>query len=80
MPFQPLWRLLILAVVLIVFGPGGLPELGGAVGKAMREFRKATTEITNDVTAAVQNKPEPPAPSESVAKGPSSSEADTSKN
>jgi len=80
MPFHPLWLLLILAVVLIVFGPGRLPELGGAVGKAMREFRKATTEITNDVTAAVQNKPEPPAPSESVAKGPSSSEADTSKN
>ncbi|TMD75906.1 MAG: twin-arginine translocase TatA/TatE family subunit [Chloroflexi bacterium] len=80
MPFHPLWLLLILAVVLIIFGPGRLPELGGAVGKAMREFRKATTELTSEVTSAVQGKPEPPAPTESVAKGPSSSEADTSKN
>src|SRR5437773_1822353 len=34
MPFHPLWLLLILAVVLIIFGPGRLPELGGAVGVA----------------------------------------------
>ena len=79
MPFHPLWLVLILAVVLIVFGPGRLPELGGAVGKAMREFRKATTELSNEVTSAAQTKPEPPAPTETVAKGPSSSEAETSK-
>ena len=82
MPFHPLWLVLILIVVLIVFGPGRLPELGGAVGKAMREFRKATTELTNEVTSAAQAKPETPAPAESVAKAPTStpSEADTSKN
>ncbi len=82
MPFHPLWLVLILIVVLIVFGPGRLPELGGAVGKAMREFRKATTELTNEVTSAAQAKPETPAPAESAAKAPTStsSEADTSKN
>lgn len=53
---------ILLVVVLIIFGPGRLPELGGAVGKAMREFRKATTELTNEVTTAVQAKPEPAAP------------------
>jgi sec-independent protein translocase protein TatA len=77
MPFHPLWLVLILVVVLIVFGPGRLPELGGAVGKAMREFRKATNELTNDITTATQAKPEPPAPTEtpeSAAKG-STSEA-----
>ena len=58
MPFHPLWLLVILAVVLIIFGPGRLPELGGAVGKAMREFRKATNEITSEVTNATQAKPE----------------------
>jgi sec-independent protein translocase protein TatA len=47
------WILLLLVVVLIIFGPGRLPELGGAVGKAMREFRKATTELTSEVTSAV---------------------------
>ena len=68
MPFHPLWLIVILAVVLIIFGPGRLPELGGAVGKAMREFRKATSEITNEVTSAAQAKPEPaPAPADTAA-------------
>ena len=62
MPFHPLWLVAILVIVLIIFGPGRLPELGGAVGKAMREFRKATTELTNEVTSAVQAKPEASAP------------------
>jgi len=71
------WIIILLVVVLIIFGPGRLPELGGAVGKAMREFRKATTELTNEVTTAAQAKPEPPPPtatasSESAAKAPTS--------
>jgi len=74
MPFHPLWIVVALVVVLIIFGPGRLPELGGAVGKAMREFRKATTELTHEVTSAAQAKPEPPAPTESAAQG-STSEA-----
>ena len=57
MPFHPLWLVAILAIVLIVFGPGRLPELGGAVGKAMREFRKATTELTDEVKNSVDGKP-----------------------
>ena len=52
---------LLLVVVLIIFGPGRLPELGGAVGKAMREFRKATSDITNEITTATQPKPDQPA-------------------
>ena len=40
------WVLLILAAVaLIVFGPSRLPELGAGLGKAIREFRKATTDM-----------------------------------
>jgi sec-independent protein translocase protein TatA len=79
MPFHPLWLVVILAVVLIIFGPGRLPELGGAVGKAMREFRKATSELTNEVTNAAQAKPEQPAPTDSAAKAPAS-EANPTKN
>ena len=80
MPFHPLYLVVILVVVLIIFGPGRLPELGGAVGKAMREFRKATSDLTNEVSSATQTKPEPPAATtsatnpESTAKG-STSEA-----
>jgi sec-independent protein translocase protein TatA len=51
----------LLVIVLIIFGPGRLPELGGAVGKAMREFRKATTDITNEMTSAVQSTAPTPA-------------------
>jgi len=32
---------LILLVVLIVFGAGKLPQIGGAIGKSIHEFRKA---------------------------------------
>ncbi len=67
MPIHPLWIVLILAIVLIVFGPGRLPELGGAIGKGLREFRKATSELTNEVTKATTGDeagPKPETPSE----------------
>lgn len=68
---------LLLVVVLIIFGPGRLPELGGAVGKAMREFRKATNEITSEVTNAA--KPDTQRPAETAAaKGSSTSTSSTS--
>ena len=35
------WELaLILGIVIIVFGLGKLPQVGGSIGKAIREFRK----------------------------------------
>lgn len=35
------WELaLILGIVLIIFGVGKLPQVGGSIGKALREFRK----------------------------------------
>jgi TatA/E family protein of Tat protein translocase len=38
--------LIILAVIaLIIFGPRRLPELGEGLGKAIKEFRKATSEM-----------------------------------
>ena len=44
--FQHWWVLLILAAIaLIIFGPQRLPELGAGFGKAIREFRKATTDM-----------------------------------
>ncbi len=70
---------LLLVVVLIIFGPGRLPELGGAVGKAMREFRKATTDITNEINTAVQAKPDQPSTGDNAAKA-STSETKTSSN
>jgi len=70
MQFHPLWIAAILVVVLIIFGPGRLPELGSAAGKAMREFRKATSELTDSIStasstpaAAPPANPNPPAAS-----------------
>ncbi len=42
--FQPTHLIIILVIALIVFGPGKLPELGGALGKAIRDFKKAMQE------------------------------------
>jgi len=40
----PFELLLILAVVVIIFGVGRLPEVGGAIGKSIREFRRTAKE------------------------------------
>jgi TatA/E family protein of Tat protein translocase len=45
-----LWIIIALIVVLIIFGPGKLPELGGAIGRGIREFRKATSELRDEVS------------------------------
>ncbi|MCD6214018.1 MAG: twin-arginine translocase subunit TatB, partial [Candidatus Desulfofervidus sp.] len=41
--------LIILVIALIVLGPKRLPEIARALGKGMREFRKATQEIKESI-------------------------------
>jgi sec-independent protein translocase protein TatA len=41
---QPMHLLVILGIVLIIFGPGKLPEMGSAIGKTIRGFKKAMRE------------------------------------
>lgn len=41
--------ILILVLALIIFGPNKLPEIGRAVGKSIREFKRATDGITNGI-------------------------------
>lgn len=53
------WDLLIvLLIALVIFGPKKLPEIGGAVGKSIREFKKATNEITESIQAPPTKTPE----------------------
>ncbi len=53
---------LILVIVLIIFGAGKLPQVGGAFGKAIREFKKEKdgvaedTKVTTSTTKAVEGK------------------------
>lgn len=37
--------IIILVIVIVIFGAGKLPEIGGALGKGIREFRSATKEL-----------------------------------
>lgn len=55
MPFNigPGELILILLLALIILGPGKLPEVGSALGRAIREFREAAS----DVTAATRGEP-----------------------
>ena len=50
---HPAFLIVVLALVLIVFGPGKLPEVGGAIGRGLREFRHASDSLT---------RPAPPEP------------------
>lgn len=45
--FQPTHLILVLAIALIVFGPGKLPDLGKALGESIRELKKALNEDTS---------------------------------
>ena len=45
----PAEMLLILVIALIVFGPGRLPEIGAALGRAVSDFRRASRELTADL-------------------------------
>jgi sec-independent protein translocase protein TatA len=58
MPFgvHPGFLIILLIIVLIIFGPGKLPELGGAAGRAIKEFRKTSNEITEELSSAVGEK------------------------
>lgn len=51
MPFNigPAELIILLVIVLIVFGAGRLPEVGAALGKGIREFRKAQTDVEETV-------------------------------
>lgn len=47
--------IIIFGIVLLIFGPSKLPQIGKSIGKGIREFRSATEEITKSVD---ENEPE----------------------
>jgi sec-independent protein translocase protein TatA len=60
MPAIGPWELVIvLVIVVVIFGAGRLSDVGGALGKSIREFRKATTD---DPSAHAVTAPPPAAP------------------
>ncbi len=47
-----IWLILGLIVLLVIFGPGKLPELGAAVGKTIGAFRQSTQELRAEISAS----------------------------
>ena len=45
---------IILLIALIIFGPSRLPQIGRSVGKALREFRESSTEVTKAIREGVE--------------------------
>lgn len=60
--------LLILVIALLLFGPRKLPELGKSVGRALREFKRASTDLRETLEKEVEevqraeSRPTPPPP------------------
>ncbi len=69
--FRPGHLLIILAIVLVLYGPRNLPQVGAALGKTIRDFKNAMKEQPAEPSAAPPAKAErdpatdgrtPPAP------------------
>jgi sec-independent protein translocase protein TatA len=60
----PLEIVIILVIVLVIFGPKRLPDLGRSLGKGMREFKDSVTGKDNgELPEGTVEKPEPTAAS-----------------
>jgi sec-independent protein translocase protein TatA len=56
----PVELIIVLVIALLVLGPGKLPEVGSAFGKTIREFKKASSDITES-TSLTSTPATPPA-------------------
>lgn len=65
------WIIVILAVLLL-FGAKRIPELARGLGTGIKEFKKATREVTEEIQNATEDKPQPqPQPPKAIASVPS---------
>ena len=57
------WYMIValLVIVLIFYGPGRMSEIGGALGKGLHEFRKASSTLLNE-SKPPENQPPPESP------------------
>ena len=53
----PLELIIILVIALLIIGPGKLPDVGSALGKSIREFRKASSDVQD--AAKIDTSPTP---------------------
>jgi TatA/E family protein of Tat protein translocase len=58
----PVELVIILVIALLVIGPGKLPEVGAALGRSIREFRKAASDVSDAVKTDAAVAPGGPTP------------------
>jgi sec-independent protein translocase protein TatA len=67
----PVELIIILVIALLILGPGRLPDVGSALGKSIREFRKAANDVQESVKLDTAPAPAPAAaPAASAAAAP----------
>jgi sec-independent protein translocase protein TatA len=75
----PLELILIFAVVLLIFGAKRIPEIARGIGKGIREFKDATSEISRELEAEAQdrqiNQPKAPQQGQPQARQPQGQQA-----
>ena len=55
------WEIVgILVIVLILFGAKRLPELARGLGQGIKEFKKSSREVTEELQSAIHDDPPPP--------------------
>ena len=66
----PLELVIILVIALLILGPGKLPDVGAALGKSIREFRKASSDVQDavkvDTSPIPAETPAQPAPAQAA--------------
>lgn len=79
MPFNvgPLELVIVLVIALLVIGPRRLPEMGNSLGKTIREFRKASSDVTDAVSLEPESKPAAQQASATTAAAPAAAPAAT---
>lgn len=50
----PLEVVILLVIILILFGPGKLPQVFGELGKGVRQFKQASKDVTDQVNHELQ--------------------------
>ncbi len=62
--------MIVLVLALVIFGPKRLPEFGASLGKGIREFRHATSELQESLTVDPPQHLTAPAPNHTLSAEP----------
>lgn len=50
--------IIIVAIALVIFGPGKLPDVGKALGRSINEFKRASKDVQKEINEAIKDSDE----------------------